>query len=104
MKELSENTRWFIANAYVVAGRPRMESALMDFAKQKYLYYLVYDSDLGSLVEQILKQQTQLRAENPRWQSVDVHITDFARRYNDNLIWLHIGAQHLTLQLVMGEI
>ena len=103
MKELSENTRWFINNAYVVAGRPKMEYALMDFARGEYMYHLICDSDLDNLVEQILQQQTQLRSENKSWQSVDVHLTDRSRSANDNLIWLHIGAQHLTLQRVMGE-
>lgn len=104
MKELSENTRWFIDNAYVVAGRPKMEAALMDFARGKFMHHLVWDSDLDNLVGQILQQQTQLRSENKRWQSVDVHLSDRSRSVNNNLIWLHIGEQYLILQRVMGEL
>lgn len=102
MEELTVNTQWFVTGAYSVAGRPEMEAALMDFCKERYLYHLVYEGDLDHLIGEITQHQTYLHNQNKRWAAAEISLTNRKRRENDDLIWLHIGAQHLTLQRVKG--
>lgn len=102
MDELTVNTQWFVSRAYSIGGRPKMEDALMDFCKERFLCHLVYEGDLDHLLGEISQQQTYLHNQNKRWAAVEISLTDRRRRECDDTIWLNIGDQHLTMQRVRG--
>ena len=101
MKELDLNTRWFVYDCYAVAGRPKMESALVDYAREHYLYRIVWQGDLQKLVTELNEQQLNLHAQNKRLQIVDVTLSANSM-YND-IQYLGIGQQHFTLRRVRGD-
>lgn len=101
MKELDLNTRWFVDNYHTIAGRPKMEDALVDYAREHYLYRIVWQGDLQKLVTELNEQQLNLHAQNKRLQIVDVTLSANSM-YND-LQYLGIGQQHFTLRRVRGD-
>ena len=90
--------QWFVANHYCAAGRPKLEDALMNYARMVFEHTLVYEQDLSDMVKHLKTKHDKLRAENKRWASVEISITP--AREGDTLVWLHIGKQNLTLQKV----
>lgn len=93
------NTLWFVFDCYVVAGQPKMESALMEHAEKLLLYRLVYGDDLNNVIKELKMSQDILSEQNPRWKKVDIRIVGGV----DGLLWLHIGSQNLRLRKVVGE-
>ena len=99
-KEELKGTTWFVFDRYVVAGQPKMESALMERAEKLLLYRLVAGEDLGNVIMEIEHSQDILSEQNPRWKKVDIRIVGGV----DGLLWLHIGSQNLRLRKVVGEL
>ena len=98
-KEDLKHTTWFVFDRYVVAGQPKMESALMERAEKLLLYRLVAGEDLGNVIKEIEHSQDILSEQNPRWKKVEIR---FSNNYNDGLLWLYIGSQNLRFRKVVG--
>ena len=94
--------RWFVNNHYSVAGRPKMEDALMRYAKKVFMHTLIYQADLQDLVANINAKQRELAKENGRLKPVDIRLSSL--REGEKIIWLYIGSQNLTLCKVKEEI
>lgn len=93
--------RWFFNGAYVVAGRPKMEDALMNYVRHNYDECLVYETFLPKIVKEIREYQDTLYERNKRLKKVDIRLSG-----NDgsSTRWLYIGAQHFYLRKVREEI
>lgn len=93
--------RWFISNAYTVNGRPKMEAALMTYAREAWLHCSIYGFDLLDMVDVLGRVQGKLQMEHRQWAPVKVILT-----VDDGteVRWLKIGAQHLTLQKIREEL
>ena len=96
-----QNTQWFFDGAYFVAGRPKMEDDLMSYARHEYLHCLVYDTYLPQIVKELQYKQELLWSQNKRLKRVEISLS---KNDGGSVRWLHIGAQHLTLQRVKSEI
>ena len=95
--------RWFVYDSYTPAGRPKLEDALMTWAKLQYLHTIIAEDQLKSVVDRILDKQDELWNENKRRKKVDVSLS--RRDHFENTVrWLYIGAQHLALRKVRDEI
>lgn len=101
MKPNDPYQRWFFNSAYVAAGRPKMEEALMNYARKSYLDCLVYESYLPDIVQEIKDLQDVYFERNKRLKKVEIRLSE-----NDgsDTRWLHIGAMNLTLRKVRKEI
>ena len=99
-KEELKGTTWFVFDCYVVAGQPKMESALMDYAKEMLLYWLVKGEDVNLVIDMLKARQEAIARQNPRWKKVDIRIVGGV----DGLLWLHIGLQNLRLRKVVGGV
>ena len=93
--------RWFFDSVYVVSGRPKMEDALMAYARQHYYECLVYESFIPEIVKEIRELQNRLYEQNKRLKKVLIVISKYD---GSSVRWLHIGDQHLTLRKVKEEI
>ena len=93
--------RWFFDSAYVVAGRPKMEDALMHYAREHYYVCLVYETFLPEIVKEIQEHQDRLYEQNKRLKKVEIRLS---KNDGSSTRWLHIGAQHLTIRKVKEEI
>ena len=102
MKESNDFQMWFIHDSYTPAGRPKLEAALMAYAKHYFLDCLVYENDLEYLVANILAEQDILWAQNRRLRKVTVKMSRIG--IDDKTAWLHIGEQHLVLCKVRGDV
>lgn len=95
---LTYTTYWFVHDSYTPAGRPKGETAVMQYAEGKYLHCIIQDDCLEAVLKDITNKAAQILEENKRLAPVDVR---FSRScYLDDTTWLYIGAQHLTLQKV----
>ena len=96
--------RWFVSDYYVAAGRPKMEDALMEFARKKWLYSIVPECQLEQMVEILNREQARLKAENRRWGEVKVRLAVYDGPWGkDDHVRLYIGAQNLFLRLIRRE-
>lgn len=94
--------RWFVTDYYICAGRPQMEDQLMDFARKEWLYCSVYETFIPSMVKDLKERQDILWKANKRLKKVDIHVTPLRR--DEDLVFLYVGAQHLTLRKIREEI
>ena len=65
---------WHFTSAYTAAGRPKGETALMNYARNKWLYQMVLDEELDEVIEDIEVEQARILKENPRLKHTEVHI------------------------------
>ena len=94
---------WFVFDAYIVAGRPKAEDAVMNYARDRYLYCLISEDLLEDVQMDLERKCMQIREENKRLAPVTVRLTD--KRYSrDGYRELHVGAQSLRLRRVKETI
>lgn len=105
MEGLLDNKRWFVFDYHCVAGRPKMEDAVFEYAREILLYKIVYAKDLDGIVTLLNKKQQELYAENKRLKAVNVRYSkDFGYLYGpDNGKQFYIGQQWLKLRKIEGE-
>lgn len=100
---MSENNyqRWFASSLYSVGGRPKMETALVEYARRAWLHCSIYDSDLHDTVDVLNQVQDRLKIEHRQWAPVKIILT-----VDDctHVRWLKIGAQHLVFQMIREEL
>ena len=95
--------RWFVYDYYTYAGAPKLEDALMTWARLQYLHCLIADSQLDYVVKKIEEKQEELWNENKRLKKVEIR---FSRNdtWDPGHKWLHIGNQQLWFRKVKDEI
>lgn len=94
---------WFIYDYYVASGRPKAEDAVMQYAKDTYLYNLVSEAALEDIQMELEIKCMKIREQNKRLAPVKIFITD-KRQMKDGHGWIHIGAQHLCIRRVKNTI
>lgn len=102
MEGLLDNERWFVYDYYCAAGRPKMEDAIFEYARDILLYKIVYTKDLDGIVTLLNKKQQELYAENKRLKPVEIELS---RHFygTDTTRWIHIGNQSIHLRKIEGE-
>ena len=95
----NDNELWFIYDYYVVSGRPKAEDAVMNYAREKYLYGLAREYMLEEIQRDLEIYCMKILEENKRLAPVDIHISE-KRLRKDGHAWLYVGAQHLCLRRV----
>ena len=85
---------WHFTSAYTVAGRPKGETALMNYARNKWLYRMVLEEELDEVVEDIEVEQARILKENPKLKRTEVSIgQSYATHYRS----LFVGQQSLSM-------
>ncbi|MCR5244414.1 MAG: hypothetical protein K6C37_06720 [Bacteroidales bacterium] len=84
-----------VIDSYFNASATKMEKALMEYAKKKYMYALLDKDELPLVVEDLNAKQDELLAANKRLKKVNVGFWD--SDYS-NGITLHIGGMNLSLR------
>lgn len=90
---------WFVHNSYTPAGRPKGETAVMQYAEGKYLHCIIPDDKLDAVLTDITGKAAEIRAANKRLAPVDIRLS-LGKFADCNIAWLYIGEQHLALQRV----
>ena len=85
---------WHFTSAYTVAGRPKGETALMNYARNKWLYQMVLDEELDEVIEDIEVEQARILKENPKLKRTEVRIGE---SYVSHYRPLFIGQQNLSM-------
>lgn len=91
--------RWFCYSHYSLAGAPKLEQAVFDYARQKMYGYLIDEEDLPILVAALKAKKRDLMDENRRLKDVEIRI--------DNGYWedqkkLYIGGSTLSFMFCNG--
>lgn len=94
--------RWFVYDYYTYSGAPKLEDALMTWARLQYLHCLIAESLLDYVVKKIQEKQEELWAENKRLKKVEIRFSK--SDWDSGHKWLYIGSQHLSLRKVKDEI
>ena len=89
---------WFCYNCYAPAGRPKMESEILDFARKRILYHRVFEGDFKDVISELQDHQDRLAEKNSRWKRVDCYFTNGM----DDNCWLVIGESNLQLRKILG--
>lgn len=95
----NDNELWFIYDYYVASGRPKAEDAVMNYAREKYLYGLAPEYMLEEIQKDLEIYCMKILAENKRLAPVSIHVEE-KRLRKDGHAWLYVGAQHLCLRRV----
>ena len=85
---------WHFTSAYTVAGRPKGEDALMNYARKKWLYQMVMEEELDEVIEDIEVEQARILKENPRLKHTEVHI---GGPHVSHYQTLFVGQQNLSM-------
>lgn len=99
MEELL-NTRWFVYDYHCAAGRPKMEDAIFEFAREILLYKIVDSDDFDRIVTILNRKQQELYAQNKRLKEVDIKYSTY---YMDGHRSLSIGEQSIRFRRIEGE-
>ena len=102
---------WYVESAYEAAGRPKMEHALMAYARKYFLYCTVYERDLNDIVSNLKAAQDRFYESNKRLKKCDIVLTEPFSFLHDGSMYgsrstrnIRIGAQSLFLRKVREEI
>lgn len=95
--------RWFVYDYYTYAGAPKLEDALMTWARLQYLHCLIAESQLDYVVKKIEEKQEELWEQNKRLKKVEIRFS-MNDTWDHGHKWLHIGNQQLRLRKVKDEI
>lgn len=85
---------WHFTSAYTIAGRPKGETALMNYARNKWLYRMVLEEELDEVVEDIEVEQARILKENPKLKYTEVRI---GQSYASHFRSLFVGQQNLSM-------
>lgn len=100
---IPENTTlWFVYNSYTLAGRPKLEEAVMRYAHENYMGVLIAESEFDNVVSHLLEKAAKLREENKRLQPVKIAVVKNPLVRDHATIY--IGEQNLALQKVKAII
>lgn len=94
---------WFVYDYYTYSGAPKLEDALMTWARLEYLHCLISNSHLDYVVKEIQEKQDELWNENKRLKKVEIRFSK-NDSWDPGHKWLYIGSQHLLLRKVKDEI
>ena len=94
---------YFIYDYYSVSGCPKAELEVMEHARKEWMYWLISEAALDSVVDSIKRYQDQVLANNKRLKPVDIRLSDERYEFNGHRT-LHIGSSTLRLRKVMGGI
>lgn len=95
--------RWFVFGTYQYSGAPKLETDLYNFARERYLYTLVYETDIDEMLRDITAKAELLHRAHKNCKPVDVRRSK-DHGYQDNSIWLYMGAHALQLRKVKEEL
>lgn len=99
MEEMLDNERWLVFDCHCVAGRPKMEDALMEYARNELLYKIIYRKDFDGIVTLLNKKQQELCADNKHLKPVEIGYL-----YGTGTVrWIYIGYQTIHLCKIEGE-
>lgn len=84
---------WHFTSAYTIAGRPKGETALMNYARNKWLYQMVLDEELDEVVEDIEVEQARILKENPKLKRTEVSLSKLISHHQV----LFVGQQNLSM-------
>lgn len=96
--------RWFVYDTYEIAGRPKMENALMTWAKVNYNHCIIAEELLHYVVQNIKNKQDELWEQNKRLKKVEISLSKNDTGFHNNHCRIYIGAQSLSLWKVRDEI
>ena len=85
---------YFVDNFYHLSGCPKMEDALMNYARNKWLYRMVLEEELDEVVEDIEVEQARILKENPKLRHTEVNI---GKSYVSHYRSLFVGQQSLSM-------
>lgn len=103
MEGLLDNERWFVFDYHCVAGRPKMEDAIFEYAREILLYKIVYTKDLDGIVTLLNKKQQELYADNKRLKPVEIELSRNFHYADHTTRWLYVGNQSIHLRKIVGE-
>ena len=97
-----KNPRWFVYNSYSIAGRPKLEAAVMNYAEVRYMGALISESEMENVVADLNAWGDKRLAENPRLKPCEIKfVKNTLVRDHANIF---IGAQNLLLMKVRAVV
>lgn len=104
MSTMEEKTYWFVYDHYTICG-PKLEQAVITWAKLQYLHHLIADDQLPYVVKKIQDMQDELWEQNKRLKKVEVKASEATSwTYDSDHRTIFIGQQTLRLRRVKGTI
>lgn len=96
---INKESTYFCFDSYSTAGRPKMEEALYDIARQNVLHHTIQGSVVDNLLEDLGHAQEHQKALHRNWKPVEISLYGGS----DGLFWLNIGESNLRFREIIGE-
>lgn len=96
---INKESTYFCYDAYSTAGRPKMEAALFNIAKDLVLYRTIVGDLVDALETDLWHRQEVLLDDHKNWKPVEISVYGGL----DGLFWLNIGESNLRFREIIGE-
>ena len=94
---------YFVYDFYTASGRPKAEDAVMQYARDKYMYCLLADYMLEDVQMDLERYCMKIREENRRLSGVNINVSEERYEFQGHRT-IHIGVQSLRLRKVKKTI
>lgn len=94
---------YFVYDCYTASGRPKAEDAVMQYARDKYMYCLLADYMLEDVQMDLERYCMKIREENRHLSGVNINVSEERYEFQGHRT-IHIGAQSLRLRKVKKTI
>ena len=94
---------YFVYDYYSVAGSPKAEAAVMDYARKNYLYMLISERALDAVVKDLKAYMYGVLEGNKRLKPVDLRMSEDRLEFNGHRT-LYIGSNSLRLRKVKDSL
>jgi hypothetical protein len=93
--------RWFVDSSYQYASAPKLEVAVFNFARDRYLHTLVYEGDIPEMTRDIAARAELLHSANKGCKPVEVRKTTGGR--DNDIVYITMGHHSINLRRVVEE-
>lgn len=93
--------RWFVDSSYQYSGAPKLEVAVFNFARDRYMHTLVYEKDIPEMTRDIAARAELLHRANKGCKPVEVRGTKGGAY--DDVIYITMGHHSINLRRVVEE-
>lgn len=97
--KINKESTYFCFDSYSTAGRPKMEAALFNVAKDLVLYRTIEGDLVDALETDLQHRQEVLLDDHKNWKPVGISLYGG----QDGLFWLNIGESNLRFREIRGE-
>lgn len=93
--------RWFVDSSYQYSGAPKLEVAVFNFARDRYMHTLVYEGGIPEMIRDIAAKAELLHRAFKGCKPVEVRRAKGGA--HDDIVYITMGHHSISLRRVVEE-